>query len=297
LLPDDTTVDDVGEQTILQASLAAGVAHTHVCGGNARCSTCRVIVMEGVEGCLARTSDEQVIADELGFTPEFRLACQTRLRGDVTARRLVLDPEDIVLTDLTEGGNPAPVGHEQDVAVLFSDIRSFTTLSESLLPYDVIHLLNRHFHEMNTAIERHRGVVTAYMGDGLMALFGLDDPLSGPLDAVRAGLDMLAAVDEHRPYTEELYGTCYELGVGVHSGPVVVGSLGGGRVTAIGDNVNLASRIESANKETGTRFLVSETTWQAVARHATAGLRADLALKGKSGTHQLVEITGLRPVG
>ena len=290
--PDDTTVEVTPKQTILDATLGAGIPHTHACGGNARCSTCRVIVLDGVEQCGPRNRREMKVAGELDFGPDLRLACQTKLAGDVRVRRLVIDPEDVALTDLRNRGRDNPVGHEQDIAVLFSDIRSFTPLAESLMPYDVIHLLNRHFHEVTAVIEANGGMVCTYMGDGLMALFRDED--EAPIQAVKAGLGMLEAVDARRQYYEELYGKSYEIGIGIHWGQAVVGTLvGTAGVTAIGDAVNLASRIESANKEAGTRMLISDHTREAVGHLVELGRQVDLELKGKTGTHTLHEVTGL----
>ncbi len=82
-------------------------------------------------------------------------------------------------------------GTEKFLFILFADIRGFTSLSEALLPYDVIHLLKRYFHRMNRIIEKHGGFIDNYMGDGLMALFEAKDPFSGAFNSVRAGLEML----------------------------------------------------------------------------------------------------------
>jgi adenylate cyclase len=297
ILPDDRDVEIRKGQTILQASLKAGVPHTHACGGNARCTTCRVVVVDGVVGCSEPTWRESRVVRKLGFGSSFRLACQTRVDGDVTIRRLVLDPSDVALTDARD--RPVPVGEERDVAVLFCDIRSFTPLAEQLLPYDVIHLLNRFHFDMTQAINQCGGIVTTYMGDGLMALFGAraPDPLRSPSwQAVSAGLAMLARLDQRKPEVEAIYGTSFDIGIGVHAGPAVVGHLGGDAriLTAIGDVVNVASRIEGANKVVGSRLLVSQEVCADVGDQAVFGRRVELELKGKSGTFSLSEVTGLR---
>src|SRR3954463_9056061 len=96
----DRRTAPIGEhETILRASLRAGVPHAHACGGNARCSTCRVQVVDGLDGCVARTAKEQMLAARLRFAPEVRLACQTMVRADVRVRRLVLDQTDVDLVD------------------------------------------------------------------------------------------------------------------------------------------------------------------------------------------------------
>src|SRR5438132_14384664 len=91
ILPDHRTCEISSDESILTASLRAGIPHTWVCGGHARCSTCRVLVLDGLEHCVTRTTQEQVLAERLIFGPGIRLACQTRVTGDVKLRRLVLD--------------------------------------------------------------------------------------------------------------------------------------------------------------------------------------------------------------
>ncbi|MDE2310079.1 MAG: adenylate/guanylate cyclase domain-containing protein [Betaproteobacteria bacterium] len=297
-LPDNKSVEAEAGETILQTSLRLGIPHTHVCGGNARCSTCRVIILDGLENCSQRNSREQALANRLRFSPQIRLACQTLITGDVTLRRLVLDAEDVELTSqLTPDRTPIAAGKEQKIAILFADIRKFTAFSESLPPYDVIHVLNRYFDQMGKVINRNGGYIDNYMGDGLMALFGVDQPQQATLRAVRAGLGMLEAVEQLRAYLENIYAMSFQIGVGVHYGEVVLGSIGAKdarRMTAIGDAVNLASRIEQANKEYGTQLLVSEHAYAEVRQHARVGREfADAALKGKSGRYRLYEIVGL----
>ena len=307
--PDGREVEVAPGETILQATLRAGVPHAHACGGQARCSTCRVFVSRGTEQLPPRNARERALAERLGFEPRVRLACQVAPQGDVAIRRLVLDDEDLALTNqLGRRAADAPTeGREQQVAILFADIRGFTAFAEPLPPYDVIFVLNRFFNTMGRAIERHGGTINNYMGDGLMALFGVNMRASeegaarepspeAPLAAVRAGLEMLDAAAAQRPYFAATYGTEWEIGVGIHYGPAVIGSLGYGRsrrLSAIGDAVNLASRIEAANKIAGTRLLVSEPTYSLVGAQATAGRTVRLPLKGKRGEHTLYEVVGL----
>ena len=96
--PDRKEVDVRDGDTILEATLRANIAHAHACGGHARCSTCRVWVLEGLENCVARSDRERSLTDRLGLGPEVRLACQTRIAGDVKLRRLVLDETDLEIT-------------------------------------------------------------------------------------------------------------------------------------------------------------------------------------------------------
>ena len=317
VLPDQRLVECRPAEAILAAALRARIPFAHACGGHASCSTCRVLVVEGWKACSERTPKELVIAERLGFNQEFRLACQTKVSADVTIRRLVLDDDDIELADIRPrfarrrastpvqwafGGlakrrfRAQSIGDEMPVAILFSDIRGFTSFSEALLPYDVIHELQRHLLMVQRAVERRGGVVTSYMGDGVMALFGLRDRRSPSLRAVQAGQEMLAQTDSRRHSLEELYGRSFDVNVGLHYGAAIVGTLGSApaSVTAIGDTVNMASRIEQANKEHGTRFLMSEATLSEVGDDVVVGRSFRCSLPGKAGEHTLIEVLGTR---
>jgi adenylate cyclase len=284
-------------ETILQASLRAAIPHAHACGGQARCSTCRVQIVEGLDHCPPRNEREDALATRLHFAPEIRLACQTAVIGDVKLRRLVLDAEDIKLTAQSgTTGAPASIGEEKKLAILFADIRGFTPFAEHLLPYDVVHVLNRYYYEVGRAISDNGGRIDNYMGDGLLALFGMDDPQGAARQAVGAGLGMIAAVEHLKPYVEKIYGRSFEIGIGIHYGEVVVGAIGAPdmkRVTVIGDAVNLASRIESATKRCGARLLISEATFDELREVIQPGNSHRLELAGKSGEYLLYEVSGL----
>jgi adenylate cyclase len=299
-LPDNQKIHAQEGETILQAGLRAGIPHASFCGGSARCSTCRVIILEGLENCAPRNPEEQAIAGMLRFEPQVRLACQTVVTGTgkVKLRRLVTDVLDDVDIDslYVEGVEPCSIGVEKHILILFADIRGFTPFAEKLLHYDVIHVLNLYFQKVGKVIERYGGTINNYMGDGFMALFEADDPSEGALRAVKAGLELLKAVQNLKPYLEDLYHASIEIRIGLHYGQVVagkVGSPGHKKVTVIGDTVNLASRVETANKEAGTQFLISEDTYALVEGQVRLGRQVRLTLPGKSGKYNLYEIVGL----
>jgi len=301
-LPDDRTIEIDDDDIILEASLRAGIPHTHVCGGSARCSTCRVLIVEGLEFCSPRTSPEEDLAKKLRLEPEIRLACQTQVAGGkVILRRLAIDSEDLESFNDQMAGNfiSAPVGQEKKIAILFADIRGFTAFAESLLPYDVIYVLNRYFQKMGYVINRNGGMINNYMGDGFMALFGLENSEKAAEQAVRAGVEMLEELEKLNPYFETLYRHRLRIGIGIHCGLVVVGNLGAEKnqtVTAIGDAVNLASRIEAANKQVGTSLLISEETYQEIKDLAIVNQRVSVQIPGKSGEYPLYEVVGMPPL-
>ncbi len=296
-LPDGKEIEIKEGETILQAALSAGIPLAHICGANGRCSTCRVIILDGLENCAPRNPKEQAIAELLQFVPEVRLACQATVYGSVKLRRLVLDDEDIELSSLfVKGVEPGSGGIEKHILILFADIIGFTSFAEALLPYDVIHVLNRYFHQVGEVISRHGGHIDNYMGDGFMALFEADSPTKDALQAIEAGLEMIEAVQRLGPYLQVLYQRSFEIRIGLHYGQVVAGTLGASgnkKMTVIGDAVNLASRIEAANKKAGTQFLISEDTYALVKDHVRVGQCTRLTLPGKSGKYTLYEVIGL----
>src|SRR3954467_7619935 len=291
----DRRTAPIGEhETILHASLRAGVPHAHACGGNARCSTCRVQIVDGLGVCAPRTGKEHELAERLRFAPEVRLACQTTVSGDVTVRRLVLDQTDlelIVRPDVPEAVEP--IGEERSLAIMFADIRGFTPFAEPLLPYDVVHALNRYYDEVGRVIAEHEGHIDNYMGDGLLAVFGMERPVHSARRAVAAARAMIAAVERLKPYFEAVYGRSFDIGIGIHYGDVIVGAVGATghrRVTIVGDAVNLAARIEAATKTTGARVLVSAATLAALGELERAWTAHRVVLPGKSGEFVLYEM-------
>ncbi|MCC3420854.1 MAG: adenylate/guanylate cyclase domain-containing protein [Microcoleus sp. PH2017_01_SCD_O_A] len=301
-LPDDRAIEIDDDDIILEASLRAGIPHTHACGGSARCSTCRVLIVEGLEFCSPRNSAEDELANKLRLEPEIRLACQTQVAGGkVILRRLAIDSEDLETFNDEIAGNliSAPVGQEKKIAILFADIRGFTAFAESLLPYDVIYILNRYFQKMGYVINRNGGMINNYMGDGFMALFGLENSEKAAEQAVRAGVEMLEELDKLNPYFETLYSHRLRIGIGIHCGLAVVGNLGAKKnqtVTAIGDAVNFASRIEAANKQVGTSLLISEETYEEIKDLAIVNQCVSVKIPGKSGEYPLYEVVGMPPL-
>jgi len=295
---DERSIDVAVGTSLLKAGLDAGLAVTHACGGQGKCSTCRVVVLEGLAHAPGRNDVERAIAQRRGFAPEVRLSCQTPVSGDVLVRFLVRDDEDYALVrdEIVEGA-PAGVGEERRLAILFCDVRDFTSFAEAHAPYDVVHVLNRHFRRVHAAVEAEGGRVDNFMGDGVMALFGLDDAPQRALRAIRAGLRILADAAALSPWFEAQFHRPFRVGVGVHVGDVVVGAVGAGdrrKVTAIGDPVNLAARVEAANREAGTAFLASDDALAAAGpSRVRTGRRVDVELKGKTGVHRLWEVEGL----
>ncbi len=291
----DKDVKSSSTKTILNASLGAGIPHMHVCGGRARCSTCRVLITQGLEHCRPRNEAEARLAAVKGFSPQVRLACQTTVTGDVHLRRLVLDDADIRVAIQEGRSDPGDAGHEAEATVLFCDIRSFTEFSERSLPYDVIHILNRYFETIGGIVDRHGGYIEKYMGDGIMVVFGLDRSLGEHSARLAAGAarEIVRALPEFNLYLKGHFNHEFRIGIGIHTGIVILGSLGFHKkkeYTAIGDTVNTASRIEGVNKKAGTTILVSEHAHRLAGSGFTWGKRFSAGVKGKEEVLHLYEL-------
>jgi adenylate cyclase len=244
--------------SVLEASRIGGIPHYSACGGRGRCSTCRIRVTDGLDRLPPAGAIEAATLLRIRAAPDVRLACQLRPAHAVS-----------VLPLLAAAGRATPGSHrqtapgrEREIAVLFCDIRGFTALADRRLPYDVVFLLNRYFAIVGKAVEQSGGRLDKFIGDGAMALFGLDAPKQ---QACRAALAAAEAIlgDVGRLGSElagEL-GAPLRVAVGIHAGPAIVGTMGYGAtlgMTAIGDTVNVASRLEAVAKELDAAIVISE---------------------------------------
>jgi adenylate cyclase len=188
-----------------------------------------------------------------------RLACQLRPTHDLDVYPL-LPPRGGLPADLRHAAYTG--GAEQELAVLFSDMRAFTRLAEQRLPYDVVFLLNQYTAAMGEAIERAGGLANQFVGDGIMALFGLEQGAAqGCRAALASALEMARALERLNATLHHDLKEPIAIGIGIHMGPVIVGEMGYGRaryLTAIGDVVNTASRLETLTKDYRCQLVVSE---------------------------------------
>jgi len=259
---DGYTIQFPPGRSILEASRATNVPHASVCGGRGRCSTCRVRVTRGIENIPPPSDAEQKVLKRFNAGIQVRLACQARpTSGNVDVIRL------LPVTATPEDGHSKPEylqGQEREIAILFADIRAFTKLSEKKLPYDVVFLLNRYFDAMGSAVTECGGHLDKFIGDGVMALFGIEDgPEAGSRAALATAHQMGKRIAElNRALSSDLEEPL-RIGIGIHCGPAIVGEMGYGNtvsVTAVGDSVNTASRLETQTKEFSAELVVSQAT-------------------------------------
>ena len=254
--------------TVLETLRASGIPHASVCGGRARCTTCRVLVTKGLDRLAAPSDLEAKALARIGATPGMRLACQIRPAADLAVMPL-LTADASAADGAVRGGLE---GSERPITVVFVDLRGSTTLGEARLPYDVLFILNQFFHEMTNALLATNGHYSQFTGDGLMALYGLYAavPAAGAADAVRGAREMLLRLDQ---LNYRLRGDLREplrIGIGIHHSEAIVGAMGPPRsqiITAIGDTVNTCARLESLTKDYGCVVIISRQAAQA------AGLR------------------------
>lgn len=284
---------DAGE-SILNASLKANIDHTHVCGGNARCSSCRVLIEKGLENCLPRNEKELTVAAKLGLTPELRLACQTTLSGDITLSKPIQDAIDIEIASLTIAERSEnKIGEEMELAILFVDIEGYTTFTESVPAYDLVHSINRYYYLMGKIIRKQNGQIIDYYGDGLFAVFGLTKPETMEHDSITAGMLMQQEVQSFNDYLQKFLNHRFKIRVGIHRGKSVIGNIGFRsmrKLAVIGDAVNVASHIDGINKELKTYFLVSESVYEKVSNDFSFGKMYEVEIKGKKHKYRVYEV-------
>ena len=188
-------------------------------------------------------------------------------------------------------------GERREISILFSDIRGFTTMSENLDPEALVSLLHDFLNPMSNIIINQGGTIDKYMGDAIMALFGA--PLLQPDHphlACRAALEMAASLTALNQEWAAKGRPPLRIGVGVNTGPVAVGNMGSDRLfdyTAIGDNVNLASRLEGLNKYYGTNILISQATAQALGNDFILRDVDLVRVKGKAQAARIFELIGI----
>ncbi|MDP2377102.1 adenylate/guanylate cyclase domain-containing protein [Reyranella sp.] len=272
--------------TVLEMSRIAGIPHASVCGGRGRCSTCRVRMGGNDRAKLPPASaEEQKVLSRVGAPDNVRLACQLR----PPPGRYRVTPLLPASAGPVEAYRRQPQAHggERYVAILFADIRGFTSISEGKLPYDVVFLLNRYFRATGQAVEAAGGRVDKFIGDGVMAIFGLTtDPQTACRQALDAARRMALALDDLNEAMTGDLDLPLRIGIGLHAGPAIVGEMGyerAAQITAIGDTVNTASRLETLTKEFGAELVVSQELLDRAGVDPATTPRHDVEIRGRQG--------------
>jgi adenylate cyclase len=203
-------------------------------------------------------------------------------------------PRDVYDQLLADPDRAALGGKRRMMTVLFSDVRGFTAMSEKATPEEVVGQLNEYFSKMVDVLFEHRGTLDKFVGDMVMGLFGapLDDPDHAE-HAVQAAVAMTRALDELNQHWRETGRPVLDIGIGISTGEMVAGNIGSQSImsyTVIGDTVNLGARLESLNKDYGTRVIISEATRAALKGRYDIRPLGEVTVKGKSRPVAIYEI-------
>ena len=268
--------------SVLEASRMGQIPHVSLCGGRGRCSTCRIRVMTGQDGLPPPAAQERHTLARSGAGSDMRLACQLRPLHDIAVMPLFAAPRPRV-------GEVAPrrgaASHERELAVLFCDLRGFTRRAEHWLPFDTVFMLNRYFEMVGEAVEASGGYLDKFIGDGALALFGLgtsSDVACRQALAAAAGVARgLQAMNAE--FAAEL-GEPLRIAMGLHVGNTVVGDMGYGSatgLTAVGDGINVASRLEGEAKDRDVEAVVSAALLSRAGQPPARGAVHEIAIRGR----------------
>jgi adenylate cyclase len=262
--------------SVLEASRANGIPHLSLCGGRARCSTCRIRVEGPAAHLPPPNADEARTLARVNAGADVRLACQLRPTGD------------IAVTPLLRPAQPRPqeFGVERDLAILFIDLRRWTGLAEKQLPHDLVYVQELFYEAVGEAVREAGGVANQFIGDSVMAIFGADGDSS---TATRQALAAARGIGERmRALNERLaaeFGQRLGFGIGIHAGPAALGEVGyrdTRTLSAVGDTVNTASRLQELTKHYGVPLVISERVALAAGLDRSRLEAKELVIRGRT---------------
>jgi adenylate cyclase len=270
--------------SVLEASLRYNVPHASVCGGRARCSTCRIRIIGDCSGLPEPSQREAFVLTRVGTSdPSIRLACQLRPTADLSFFQLFLPNTSAANA---HDSNPTRIGQERYLVSLFVDMRGSTRLAEKMLPFDTVFVVNRFLAAVAQAVTECGGRPNQFVGDGMLALFGLATSAQiACRQALKAATLIARNVDEVNQFLSHDLREPIGFGIGIHGGEVIVGDIGYRDhmvFTALGDAVNVAARLQDMTKSLSCQAIVSEEV------RVTAGLsegdlpKQEVAIRGRA---------------
>ena len=282
--------------SVLEASLRNDVPHASVCGGRARCSTCRIRIIGDCSALPEPSQREAFVLGRVGASdPSIRLACQLRPPSDLSFFQLFLPH---TMSANAHASNPTRIGQERYLVSMFVDMRGSTKLAEKRLPFDTVFIVNRFLGAVSQAVIESGGQPNQFVGDGMLALFGLSvSRAEACRQALKAASMIAVNVDELNKFLAHDLREPIRFGIGIHGGEVIVGDIGYRDhmvFTALGDAVNVAARLQDMTKALSCEVVVSDEV------RATAGLAADVlpqqevAIRGRNEPMIVRSVTDAR---
>ena len=270
--------------SLLETSLRFNIPHASVCGGRARCSTCRVRVVSDCDTLPLPSGREAFVLERVGASSNssIRLACQLKPQADVAIIPML--PADIG-ADFVRNRNRVNIGEERYIVSMFVDMRGSTKLAELRLPFDTVFLINRFLEAASQAVVDAGGQPNQFVGDGLLALFGLNvDRETACRQALRASVLVASNVERmNREFVSELPQPI-KFGIGIHAGEVIIGDIGfrdHAVFTAVGDAVNVAARLQDMTKALNCVVVVSDEVCNTAHIRSDALSRHEVEIRGR----------------
>lgn len=271
--------------SVLEASREHGIAHLSLCGGKARCSTCRVRVSGPPAHLPEPQRAERLTLERVHAPADVRLACQLRPTGDIAVVPLFRSPA---------AAQERPQGEEREVAILFVDLRRWSGLSERQWPVDLSWVLDQYFEIVGQAVRDAGGLANQFIGDSVMAIFGLETDLATACrQAVRASVLIDRRMQEWSGVFAAQFGQPLDFGIGLHAGRAVVGRVGFEHTTtftAVGEVVNTASRLQEYTKSAQARLVLSLEVAQQAGLSAGLGAPREVQVRGRAAPLQVLQV-------
>ena len=282
--------------SVLEASLRNNVPHASVCGGRARCSTCRIRIIGDCSALPEPSQREAFVLGRVGTSdPSIRLACQLRPGTDLSFFQLFLPH---TMSADGHASNPTRIGQERYLVNMFVDMRGSTKLAEKRLPFDTVFIVNRFLGAVSQAVLESGGMPNQFVGDGMLALFGLSTTRQEACrQALRAAAMIAANVDELNKFLEHDLREPIRFGIGINGGEVIVGDIGYRDhmvFTALGDAVNVAARLQDMTKILSCEVVVSDEVRAAAGLAADALPQHDVEIRGRNEPMIVRSVTDAR---
>ena len=271
--------------SVLEASLRHNVPHASVCGGRARCSTCRIRVIGDYSELPEPSKREAFVLNRVGTAdPSVRLACQLRPTGDLSFFQLFMPH---TMSANAHASQPQRIGQERYLVSMFVDMRGSTRLAEHRLPFDTVFIVNRFLGAVSQAVIQCGGQPNQFVGDGELALFGLrTSPQVACRQALKAAAMIAANIAELNQFLSHDLHEPIRFGLGIHGGEVIIGDIGYRDhmvFTALGDAVNVAARLQDMTKNLGCEAIFSEEVRIAAGLAPDSLPEQEVTIRGRTG--------------